>query len=1519
MDVTLPISRSFADEHVIGIDPPLQPELANVWRRRINAFTGRALSDKAMSAEQAMRSGLQRLEGLSRAPGLAEGLMASAEPGAVGLAPATARLLVTPGIGIARSGEDVQIGRPLRIALGDLPVILPVAASDALGPMSDAGGGVAAALADANAAPPVAPRPARLAPEAPRRVGDTLAAIAANPKAAALPRVGVLVAQPIAAEILANPLDTCPPDPRDDPYVDLQRIDGCRLALYLWPEEMLASDGGADYALVPESPARRNRLAHAVFALEQDFAGDEMHPWEAWGLPLALVGLAPDWSLEFVDRASVARIGGGPRARTALTPGQGDGALWQARLDQFTTQLAELPSHDVPSLQAAFRRLPPVGVLPAALFDPVHRHQHFFPWGYEVTAVPVAQSNLDIVVAESAGLAPLDLGQHDTVQLLVPVPDEVYEPGLLQIEVEDPRFGAAIIALRGHRQTVLQRRQVMRRRRDCLMASVWGQLQCWPQADLPLEEDTPAPHSEVPVEMTRTRRVTAAAGVPAIQAINGAAVAMPVHPGDTIWFWACIHDKSTLTGLSLRVAGGTNSGSPAGFIKGAFWGAADQLPIQPQAFGPAASPKGPLPDPGVWTRYEVPASAVWDANGWSIIDLAVDSVEFAQAGGDVEWGAFGKRDAAGQVTSFLVDEVPIGALVTQNFQEGATLPWATVPNRDQLGVDDYGTRLDGDTRRAAALDVFRTQWNQPFLVGDLATIDATGINPFLTQLEARLKATNDTIDLGFLRARADIYRVRQIMLGADAASRLVTSPALADLAQRNEGARATSDGISAYLTAAAARDPGATVISMTAASAVAASAGTVQLRTAPAFVSLLSNTVQPATMTLNIARTAGVFVAPPVSGTVVRAAPAFTRSSSGGVFVPPPAPASGVTLAPAMVASTPLFAGSAQARVLGNLSVVAAPAYRVAPALSVAGTLANLRVGGYLSSDIQRQIPVAGLVERTVSVAERLTPQPSVQALEYALGSKSEVIAALTGLVNKTAGRPAGIALGDIPMAGFNHRTLPATDPGYIPTLDQLIADRTRTDGKQPDYVDGDQLPASTAQKHESDYFTAAVQAIDNSIAIMRLVEGRIALYSELVSALQDAQDAIDAALATLSADMRANAVELAEARHDLGTAEMLRAEEDARVDTVNARRQAILATRVRAVAWRRQRMAQIKDEAPLITAASGLLPSPVVVCQREHPETPDEIHDYVQLLREVPVSWFPAIAAQVHRIERLDSAQASLVTMIERATWPMSMTATTEVFASQRYLAAAQTALVGARQMVASRQATIASINAARVAALSLAEAHLQLRAMASLGDLITGSHRQPALARAAAAEIDGVATIASCLHEGFCAVAPAVRLGWAEMLSEFSASAPLAHLAGLPGWTEVPVEDRRSLQGLVDWLFAQVDNTQAQAHGAINELVRICLLMAAHAPVDKLIPARLVAPTPARIGGRIMLAVDITRVRQGMLTLVRDDAGGIIARGRIEDIVAGQAHASVTHIIGSFTTFSPAMRVELVGGSLR
>ena len=1482
MDVTQPIARSFADEHVIGTDPPMRPELAAHWRRRINAFAGRALSDKALTAEQDLRSGMQRLYGLALQSGIADGLVVRAESGAIGQLADRAFITISPGAGIARSGEDISVGRTVRLPIGDVQVVMRVdhaaaLASEDLTLLPDAPPGgegeLASGLAD------------RLRPERPRGLSDPLKGVAAKPESAALPHIAVLVAQPIVADIQGSPGDGCPPDPRDDPYVDLQRIDGARLLLYLWPAEMLSLDGGADYALPAPGPARRNRLAYSIFETERLHAPDEVHPWEAWGVPLALIGFTPDWQLEWIDRHAVARIGGSPRERSSCAPEAGDARLWQARIDQFTAQLAELPSYDAQTLRQTFAQLPPVGVLPPGLFDTATRRQFFFPSGYKVDAVPVATSNLNLVVAECASLAPLDAGQGDAVQLLVPVPDAVYEPGLLRVAREDRRIGEAIKAMREDRTRWLVRRQMARRRYDRLLETVSGAVMGWPSSDLPLEENTPAPYVQTPVEVTRTRRV-AARGAVSKHLMVGADATLSVSASDTIWFWVRIIDDTGLTGLSLRLDRTWGDG-PIN-RKGVYWGSADGLPVAESPERLAERKIGELPAAGSWVRLEVPASAVWDETGGTLDGFAIDYAEFSQHGGTVEWAAMGKLDVGGLAYTYIADDAPAGARLTSDAIGGEGWPWQAVEGRGDVSVPDFGTVLAKDVRHAAALDGFRDRWQQDFLRQDLATIDENGIAAFLAAVDARLKATNDAIDLGFVRARADIYRVRQIMLGADAASRLVTSPAIADLALRDEGARATSKGIADFLTAAIARKPGDAVIR------VGEAPPGVPPPPPPAGSDspFASGRFQPSMMTLNIASMLRVTPPPPPP------APIFAASML---------PMTALIAQPAFSA----FAAPAAAASADRATAVAAlfqPA-QLAPMVSLDAVALSRSRDRFRSFDIQMQTPIAGLIERTASVAERLKPQPAVQALQFALASKAAVIGTLAGLAGQGSARPGGIALGDVRIAGFRNK-----NTGEIPALNDLLGDPNRAL-----FIDSDVLPDSDKTKHEADYFTAAVQAIDNTIAIMRLVEGRVALFEELAASLRDLTETLRAAAAEAAAYMRSVDVEVAEARHDLATAERLREEDRALAEATNARRAAIIETHVNAIIWRRVRAVDVRDEVPMIETASGLAPSAIAVCRREHEEAPDEIHDYVQLLREVPVSWFPAIGAMVGRIERLESAQAALRTAIERAITPRMLAAPYMVSAQSRYLAGVQNALIAGRKVVETRRLAVAQFDMLRIAALSLAETQAHLTQASTIGDLVAGTHRQPALTKAALDEIDAITAIAGCLHESFGEVSPVVRLGWAEILSAFDQPAPLQNLAGLPGWGEVPVEQRRDLQGFVDWLFARIDRGNQAAHDAINELVRVCLLMAAHAPVDKIIPAHLVAPVPAKIGTRLLLALDVTRVRKGMTTLIRNERDQIVSHAVVEEISAGRVQASITKILAPITTVTSAMRFQMVAGTVR
>jgi hypothetical protein len=1474
MRIVSTIDPALSDEHVIAVDPPLMPNLPDVWRRRINPFTGRSLSDRALTAEQDARAGIQRLRGQSVTAGIVSGLDLLLEPNGIGAAPAKARLQILPGVGLARSGEDVSVTSPRSIAIGDLPVRARVDILDAI---------------DANQPAPPSPVPsgspdpdaipgglfAGLYPELPRRLArPTLGGLITNPAATALPRLAVLVAQPVTATILASARDSCAPDPRGDPYDDLRLIDGVRLLLDFWPAEMTARTGGPDYALPGAGPALRNRLAYRIFNAERAMAPAEMHPWEAVGTPLALIAFNPDWTLNFIDRACVVRLGGRPGMRTPLVPNTGNALLWQARVSQFAEHITSLPDLTPTTLTAAFHQLPPVGFLPIDVVDLANRRQIFFPAGFGVSLAPMPLEQVDLVVGESAALLPFNLDIIDEVELLVPISERLYEPGLLEIASVDHAFQQVVTRAVADRTDGLVRRELIRRRRDVLMDGATGARPAWPTADTAAVEILPDPAGRGPIGCTRVREVQAVTGQPPRQlTLSRAGSSLTVDKGDTLYVWAKIADATGLTGFQLRFGVSAKNGLPADMTHAVFWGAPDALPDVASAANNGVVRMGNLPPAGQWVRLDMPADRAWAIAGSPLTGIACDGMVFCQRGGKMQWGPVGKISAGGLETVWIGDDAPPGSQV---FDTIGTAPvWPFVPAGINAAPDppedDYGTAESGGARSAAPVLAFRARWPQPFLAGDFTDLDEGGIDGFVAAVEARLKATNDAIDLGFVRARSDIYRVRQYMLGADSASRLVTSPSLADIAVRDESARAASTDIAAYVKTA------------------------------------FTTTVQPGPSAPTPAPTP-TGVQPPAARIDLRASTMLVQDFNLSTAMI-------ASTGAAKVSTTPVGRTTTANRVIATSTVVKSGSLE---------QLASARAVGLekLPSpiDVQSSSPLPSSVERTASVAERLTPPPAVDAQAYAIAGKLAAYTAVSQLITGgVAGqRPQGVALGDLPSPGY--RVPPITDPNNPPplspapknTVADVLADLLKPAGQRV-YQDTDAMTAgpSQAARHESDYFTAAVGAIDNTIALMRLVEGRIDLYNKLVADARAVRAELTDHVADADSRLRTTEVSVEEARQDYGIANALLAEEQARVAALNARRKAILDANASVVLFRRPRRAKRVMPAPTITATPADTPPPIVACASEHPAVPEEIHSYVTLMQDAPVAWFPNVHPILIRIDRLDAMRAALTSVQQRAT--LVPAAIAAPISASPALQAVSYVMIAQRATLELRRQSAMQLDVSAVQATSLTNARLVLINQAAMADLIAGAHNRAIVSRAVAAELEQIGMAAACLHDSFGEVPPIGRLQWADLLSEFKAPMPLADLNGLAGWSALPMDLRKRQQGLVDWLFSRVAPSIPAAVSAINELVRISLLMAAQAPVDRLIPAKLVAPTPARIGTRLSAYADSSIARIGMTVLVRDANAQLLAHAVVDDVQDGVAHSRIVKTFGAVDTIPTASRIEL------
>ena len=277
-------------------------------------------------------------------------------------------------------------------------------------------------------------------------------------------------------------------------------------------------------------------------------------------------------------------------------------------------------------------------------------------------------------------------------------------------------------------------------------------------------------------------------------------------------------------------------------------------------------------------------------------------------------------------------------------------------------------------------------------------------------------------------------------------------------------------------------------------------------------------------------------------------------------------------------------------------------------------------------------------------------------------------------------------------------------------------------------------------------------------------------------------------------------------------------------------------------------------------------------------------------VVRQAPALWFPAVERALDGIGRVDQLTQLVDFSRARALADAATTPTLSSAAAPRALA-----LVTARrtQLTLIRRASVnMTIRPAALASGLVAIPWRDLRndagATATLADLMVSGGKEAA--KAAQGLLDALGDVGACLYRGFSATPARLRLSWAEALSQFDAPEELANLARLPGFASVEFSLRRTLQTFVDALYARIDPANADARALIADLVRVCLLAAAHAPVKRIVAARVQSETPASPGSRVPLTVNPDRVRVGMKVHFYADSR-IVAEGVLDDIGVGAA----------------------------
>lgn len=1371
MDVN-PIKNSLNGEHVVDVSPPMQPDANLGWQRRLNLYSGRSLSDRALITEQQGRSGILATRGQLLSPGVITGLEVDLEQ------PDLTHYQIAAGTGITANGEDVLIPRTLRVGVKDVRVYASAAILDS-----------------------TAPTPIPTGILTPRKLGKTLGELITNGIAATLPRVGILVLQPIVAELVGrnDPRDSCETDPQNDAFEDWQIVDGCRLVLYPWASEWLALPESGDLTQPAALGRWRNRLAYTIFSAEKANTPDQLLPWEMVGVPIALVGFDADWKPLFSDRYSVVRSGGLPKRRHPLVANAGSPFLWQARVQQFAEQLSDLDLASVSISQVAdqFLYLPPVGVLPTSAIEVRSSNlglgqNHFFPSSYKIQAAPVPLEQLDIVLESGASLVPFDVSKPDQVQILAPVPQAWYEPDLLKTEAVDSEFQRTIDQFVTRRSQWLNRRSIVQTRNTLIIQAITGTAPDYPDPDR-LEDELAQPPA--PFTSTRAHQSNLAAGLHQ-HYFDGATAGLAVASGDRLTTYLCLDaDHPPREVMVQWNVGGS-------WEHRAFWG--ENLFNLGTTGTVSRQSMGALPASAAWVRLEIPASLV------GLENTTVTGVSFTLYDGRAAWGHTGKS-AAGALpandTVWVGDTLPAGATPRTNNDT-----WTWIQGAELLTPfeEDFATTIENSVRAVTPLRSLSTQLTAQ-LPTEASQLSTLGLERFIVLLETKVKQANDRIDFHFLRVQTDIYRIRQFVLGTDQAARLATSPTLAAIAEGGQSARVTQEQLNTYFTRIKSSK------SVPASPAIAA----------PFTIMAASTTT---------------FATAPQKATVFEPLLTQTTFTNFG----------GINSAAFELKQTQ----DAQAR----LNVIQQT--DVNKELFVSKPFAQV-----IADDVLEQSPLVGAASRTVTVAERLQPSASVEARNFTLVSRADTIESLANL---------GVDLGEVSVPGTTAK---------FKDVNAALLNQIRL---------GDTLTSTD----ESSQFSDGVKVLDNTVAALRLAEGRVQDYRSAIATCQTVLTQLRGVVGQVTQRLGAIAGYLAEARHDVAVARALLAEEQLRINGINQRRDAILQQYVTFLVFYRPRFTEVILDAPTRPLDPGITSSPIPVCLNRQIAVPSALRSLVETLRDAPVNWFTHIPRLIDRLDRFETLYTTLQSAKRRsslrsyATDAMTFTSTATQLGQriQQTVTTQQTFMAAARSQ-------IAQLNLSVYSALTWTQLRDQSTAILSLGDLIDGGHGRSDVSQQAAQELDQISHVAACLYANFGDVLPVIRLEWAERLSQYDAPVNLRNLASLPRWGEIDLLERRDIQTMVDWLYQQIDALQPDAVALISDLVRVCILLASHAPVNQIISGRLSKPTIVNLGSRVELAIDPATVRVGMQVLLYSSLNRVVAQGVVEDLASGQASARIVH----------------------
>lgn len=773
-----------------------------------------------------------------------------------------------------------------------------------------------------------------------------------------------------------------------------------------------------------------------------------------------------------------------------------------------------------------------------------------------------------------------------------------------------------------------------------------------------------------------------------------------------------------------------------------------------------------------------------------------------------------------------------------------------VPGERPAGVvpEDYeegfGTKLapDGKTRQVEVLVKLRGSItaNKVLSAAEISTLPSMGLRKFITFLEAKVKRADDTIDFGFVRVGANIYRIRQFMLGSEAASRLATSPSLAAIAT-GESAVTTREDISEFLKRMKDKKP---------------------------------------------------------------IDPDPDRSLSPGT-------PSGPTPGGPTVFRSPVGLGGRSVPGVGDFITLIQPTRKQPPPETIREETRGKALKGqkkaHTKEEVEGQTEIVGkdYDPRTMTLAMRLNESPARESKAQGIAITYETIKNLAALdINFKDEIAVGLPVQKDGKPVYDKFGRPVRKDTKF---SDLQADHNLVEGilKDPDPEDAD----------EAAFFSDTVDVLDANIGALRRVEGIILGYKKTIAQCKAALEIV--VNFAQKADDRLDVIGnvLIEVRHDILVVQSLLKDEKDRVDGINARRSQIIEQHVRYLAYHRPRSVDASTRYPVRSLDPDIGPELAPFCLECDLPIPTELRSMVNLFRDLPAKWFPRIRYLIKELSSFSAMSKILASMKIRAETRSRTLSYEEKPISKCDTGMEAFANVFNWQWKQAMQYTqqLAMIELPGLSTMDWLQGYDLVTKVATVGDLIDSDHGHSSVARRAVEELDSLQHAAAHLHTMFEKVDPALRLNWVLSLSQYDEPVNLRNLTSLKHWGEIDLIGRLAMQRQVDWLYKQVDNSHPEAVNLLHDLVRVCILLASHAPTHQITTGEVSTPTTVIPGGLVPLTVDsITRLAIGQTVLIYS-ADQVAAKGVVENIQVGKATARIITMETEILKLDKNTRVQI------